>query len=207
MTLNKWRNLLNWSFTNNFFLVWSITKNSQMLFSFIFLIVKHGGLPKIRGKPQCPPISKKAKSKQTHFKLYNPIRPRPVPWLPKNIDSHCFIPFCVGICVLHPFTMSSLFLGSLSKLPRFYSTLKRLSSPMTFFPIRSCSNASGPEKKLPRPEGLGSRATKESDDAKNRGPVSWVNLSVTGVVILSMVIMYSGKSYQLWIFKSFGGSK
>jgi hypothetical protein len=55
--------------------------------------------------------------------------------------------------------------------------------------VRFCSSGD-PSKKIARPEeGFGYRAKKE-DATKGKGPVSWVNLGVTGVVVLSMVSLF-----------------
>jgi hypothetical protein len=83
-------------------------------------------------------------------------------------------------------TMSMTMLRCLPKLPQISSVLARR---LVLGSVRSCSGGtnSGVDKKLPRPESLGARAKKD-DGTKNKGPVSWVNLGVTGVIVLSMVI-------------------
>jgi hypothetical protein len=72
--------------------------------------------------------------------------------------------------------VSSVHIGRLSPIPVASST------------VRFCSGTGGGGK-IPRPANLGMRAKKE-DATKGKGPVSWVNLGVTGVVVLSMVIIF-----------------
>ena len=60
----------------------------------------------------------------------------------------------------------------------------------------SSTGGGGDPQKVPRPESLGSR-TKKEDSTKGKGPVSWVNLGVTGVVVLSMVRLFAPKLFQI----------
>ena len=78
-------------------------------------------------------------------------------------------------------------LRCLSKFPRISSFISgRPTSGPARFASGGGAGGSNPGSKLPRPDSIGMRSKKE-DPTQNKGPVSWVNLGVTGVVVMSMV--------------------
>ncbi len=84
--------------------------------------------------------------------------------------------------------MSIFLRRNLSQISGLWSRLSPVSGSSSGF-VRFCSSGD-PSKKIARPEdGFGYRAKKE-DATKGKGPVSWVNLGVTGVVVLSMVSLF-----------------
>ncbi len=81
------------------------------------------------------------------------------------------------------------------RLPMPYSSVRQ--SPMFKMPqplmiqnapTKFYSTESDPPKKVERPESMGTRGTKEY--GKNKTPVGWVNLAVSGFILVVLYVAY-----------------